>query len=210
MSRPGALFAGPDGLAAIPALLALLAERRRVEMVALEVGAGQARAVAELMRAGGLSQVRSERDLAGIERVVVGGEAGRRCRAIESDARRLARVPGGAGVWRCSRPTPSTGWAATPRRGAAVRRLYELKGRPADRPAAVMFFARERALEALPELSGGERVAVEALLPGPVTLLLPNRNRRFPLACGPGPATPWACACRCSATAGGAHGGRRR
>ncbi len=68
----------------------------------------------------------------------------------------------------------------------AVRRLYELKGRPADRPAAVMFFDRERAVRALPELSGAERRAIEALLPGPVTLLLPNRAHRFPLACAPG------------------------
>jgi L-threonylcarbamoyladenylate synthase len=67
----------------------------------------------------------------------------------------------------------------------AVRRLYELKGRRADRPAAVMFFDRERALDALPELRAAERAAVEALLPGPVTLLLPNRNRRFRPASGP-------------------------
>jgi len=67
----------------------------------------------------------------------------------------------------------------------AVRRLYELKGRPADRPAAVMFFDRQRALKALPELTAAERRAVEALLPGPVTLVLPNRARRFPLASGP-------------------------
>jgi L-threonylcarbamoyladenylate synthase len=67
----------------------------------------------------------------------------------------------------------------------AVRRLYELKGRPAARPAAVMFFDRERAVRALPELKSAERRAIEALLPGPVTLLLPNRAGRFPLACGP-------------------------
>lgn len=67
----------------------------------------------------------------------------------------------------------------------AVRRLYELKGRPADRPAAVMFFDRDRALRALPELRSAERHAIRALLPGPVTLLLPNRARRFPLACAP-------------------------
>jgi len=69
----------------------------------------------------------------------------------------------------------------------AVRRLYELKGRPADRPAAVMFFDRERALQALPELSSAERRVVEALLPGPVTLVLANRAGRFPLAGGPTP-----------------------
>jgi L-threonylcarbamoyladenylate synthase len=48
-----------------------------------------------------------------------------------------------------------------------------------------MFFALAEALEALPELRERERAAIEALVPGPVTLLLPNRARRFPLACGP-------------------------
>ncbi len=69
-----ALFAGADGLDAIRALLAQVAAPRwrAVRTVALEVGAGQAGAVAELMRSAGLSDVRAERDLAGIERVVVG------------------------------------------------------------------------------------------------------------------------------------------
>ena len=69
---PEALFAGSDGLAAIGALLAQLARRRTTEMVALEVGAGQARAVAARTRAAGFRDVRCERDLAGVERVVVG------------------------------------------------------------------------------------------------------------------------------------------
>jgi release factor glutamine methyltransferase len=69
---PDALFAGPDGLVAIRALLAQLAERERVHFLALEVGAGQAPAVLELTRAAGFEAVRSEPDLAGIERVVVG------------------------------------------------------------------------------------------------------------------------------------------
>jgi release factor glutamine methyltransferase len=69
---PGALLAGPDGLSAIRALLALLADRRRVGTLALEVGAGQAPAVAELAHGAGFRSVRAERDLAGIERVVVG------------------------------------------------------------------------------------------------------------------------------------------
>ena len=63
---------GPDGLAAIRALLALLSGRRRVALLALEVGAGQARTVAALTRDAGFRVVRAERDLAGIERVVVG------------------------------------------------------------------------------------------------------------------------------------------
>ena len=66
-----ALFAGADGLSSIRALLTQLSERRRVRVVALEVGAGQAQAVAELMSRAGFPALRRERDLAGIERVLV-------------------------------------------------------------------------------------------------------------------------------------------
>jgi release factor glutamine methyltransferase len=74
---PDALFAGLDGLAAIRALLApggerSLAAHGQVALVALEVGAGQAPEVAELTRAAGFEDVRCERDLAGIERIVIG------------------------------------------------------------------------------------------------------------------------------------------
>jgi release factor glutamine methyltransferase len=68
----GALFAGADGLGTIRALLAQLAERPRVRLAALEVGAGQAPAVGELMRGVGFPTVRAERDLGGIQRVMVG------------------------------------------------------------------------------------------------------------------------------------------
>ena len=50
-----------------------------------------------------------------------------------------------------------------------------------------MFFDLELALAALPELGPRTREAVERLLPGAVTLLLPNPARRYPLACGPEP-----------------------
>lgn len=79
------------------------------------------------------------------------------------------------------------GLACNPESEAAVRRLYEIKGRPADRPAAVMFFQLGPALAALPGLGPRTRAAFERLLPGPVTLLLPNPDRLFPLACGPVP-----------------------
>ncbi len=72
---PRALFAGSDGLDVIRRLLDEVAERGRVRMVAIEVGSGQAPAVAELMARAGFERVASERDLAGIERVVVGGLA---------------------------------------------------------------------------------------------------------------------------------------
>jgi len=69
---PEALFAGPDGLVTIRALCSQVQARDPVKIVALEVGAGQALVVGELMRAAGFTEVRAERDLAGIERVVVG------------------------------------------------------------------------------------------------------------------------------------------
>jgi L-threonylcarbamoyladenylate synthase len=50
-----------------------------------------------------------------------------------------------------------------------------------------MFFDLELALAALPELPAATRGAVERLLPGGVTLLLPNPGRRFPLACADTP-----------------------
>lgn len=81
------------------------------------------------------------------------------------------------------------GLACDPCSAAAVARLYELKGRPADKPAAVMFFRLDRALAALPELGPRLRAAAQALLPGAVTLLVPNPRERYPLACGPDPAT---------------------
>jgi L-threonylcarbamoyladenylate synthase len=71
----------------------------------------------------------------------------------------------------------------------AVERLYAIKGRRPDKPAAVMFFNLELALAALPELGPRTTAALEGLLPGAVTLLLPNPAHRFPLACGPDPDT---------------------
>jgi L-threonylcarbamoyladenylate synthase len=79
------------------------------------------------------------------------------------------------------------GLATEPDSKEGVRRLYALKGRSADQPSAVMFFRLELALDALPELPTSTRDAVERLLPGPVTVLVPNPARRFPLACGTAP-----------------------
>ena len=75
------------------------------------------------------------------------------------------------------------GLATDPRSPEGVERLYRLKGRRPDRPAAVMFFELEQALAALPELRGRTRGALLRLLPGGLTLLVPNPARRFPLAC---------------------------
>ena len=71
----------------------------------------------------------------------------------------------------------------------AAEELYRLKRRPPTRACAVMFFALEPALRALTGLRPRERLALEALLPGPVTVLLPNRELRFAPACRADPAS---------------------
>ncbi len=75
---PGALFAGPDGLDLIRRLVALVsagagsAEGSPRPWLALEIGSEQAATVGGLMRAAGFGTVESLRDLAGLDRVVVG------------------------------------------------------------------------------------------------------------------------------------------
>jgi L-threonylcarbamoyladenylate synthase len=68
-----------------------------------------------------------------------------------------------------------------------THRLYWIKGRSPDRPAAVLFFDLERALAELPDIGLKTRAALDRLMPGPVTVLLPNPSTRFPLACGAEP-----------------------
>jgi L-threonylcarbamoyladenylate synthase len=66
---------------------------------------------------------------------------------------------------------------------AAVEALYALKGRAPDKPAAVMFFD----MAWLPPMPARTAELAHRLLPGPVTLLIPNPDHHFPLACGPVP-----------------------
>jgi release factor glutamine methyltransferase len=66
-----ALYAGPDGLAVYRRLVPA-ARAAGARCVAVEVGLGQAEAVAELLRAGGFAHVTITADLAGIDRVVTG------------------------------------------------------------------------------------------------------------------------------------------
>ncbi|MGI8730774.1 MAG: peptide chain release factor N(5)-glutamine methyltransferase [Solirubrobacteraceae bacterium] len=70
---PGALFAGADGLDVIRRLVpAAAAALTSGGLLAIEVGAGQASAVAALMGQAGFEEASARRDLAGIERVLVG------------------------------------------------------------------------------------------------------------------------------------------
>lgn len=104
------------------------------------------------------------------------------------DATRLQQCMEGDGV--AVFPSDTVyGVCCDPDSESAAERLYELKGRPPARPAAVMFFTLEHALASLPELPATERKVLEALLPGPLTLLVENRSRRFQAACRTDPDT---------------------
>jgi len=77
------------------------------------------------------------------------------------------------------------GLAALPTAEAAAR-LYELKGRTTAQPTALLAAEVDALLAAVPELP---RAPLDALLPGPYTLVLPNPAGRFPWLTGgaPGP-----------------------
>jgi L-threonylcarbamoyladenylate synthase len=104
------------------------------------------------------------------------------------DVQRFVRCVAGGGVAVFPADTVY-GLACHPESEAAVRRLYELKGRTEAKPAAVMFFDRRAALGALEGLGPRTTAALERLLPGAVTLLVPNPARRFALACPGDPRT---------------------
>jgi L-threonylcarbamoyladenylate synthase len=75
------------------------------------------------------------------------------------------------------------GLGCDPSSAAAIERIHSLKGRDGGKPSAVMFFAPLAMRELLATLGPRTRDALGALLPGPVTLVVDNPQRRYPLAC---------------------------
>jgi L-threonylcarbamoyladenylate synthase len=70
----------------------------------------------------------------------------------------------------------------------ACARLYACKARTQDQPTAVVLGSVENLLEnVLPELMGRAGVLCRRVLPGPVTLVVPNPGRRFAYLCGTTP-----------------------
>ena len=67
---------------------------------------------------------------------------------------------------------------------AAVAALYELKGRGANQPTALLAASVEQLLETIPEL---DEAPLRKLLPGPFTLVLPNPERRYAWLAGANP-----------------------
>jgi len=75
------------------------------------------------------------------------------------------------------------GLACDPLDAAAIARIHRLKGRDDGKPSAVMYFSPLAIRELVGGLGPRTKAAVSALMPGPVTLVVANPHRRYPLAC---------------------------
>ncbi len=75
------------------------------------------------------------------------------------------------------------GLACDPLDATAIERVHRIKGRDDGKPSAVMYFSPLAMRELVDGLGPRTREAVGALLPGPVTLVVANPQRRYPLAC---------------------------
>jgi L-threonylcarbamoyladenylate synthase len=75
------------------------------------------------------------------------------------------------------------GLACDPLDAAAVERIHRLKGRDEGKSSAVMYLAPLAMRELVGSLGPRTRAAAGALLPGPLTLIVANPQRRYPLAC---------------------------
>jgi L-threonylcarbamoyladenylate synthase len=76
------------------------------------------------------------------------------------------------------------GLASEPHHEESTRRLYELKGRPPTQPTALVAASVDALRAALPEL---DLTGAWHLLPGPLTLVVPNPAHRFPWLTGTNP-----------------------
>ena len=79
------------------------------------------------------------------------------------------------------------GLAADPREEEPTKRLYELKGRDLTEPSALVARDLDLLVKCVPEFRGRTASLAGLLLPGPVTLILPNPARRFRWLTGTNP-----------------------
>ena len=75
------------------------------------------------------------------------------------------------------------GLACDPLNGDAIARIHEIKGRDDGKPSAVMYFSPLALRELVGSLGPRTAEALGRLLPGPVTAVVANPDRRYPLAC---------------------------
>ncbi len=177
-----ALEAGADGLEVYrrlaPAAVAALGPGG---VLLVEVGHDQAERVGEVLRAAGLAQVTSQKDLSGRERIV---------RALRPGA--AVRDPRELGPWEAAAvasalrqgavvgvPTDTVyGLAAAWDSSPGIERLFAAKGRPPESPVAALFASVTQIEALLPDLSGPARLVLRRLLPGPYTFVVATRTLR--------------------------------
>jgi L-threonylcarbamoyladenylate synthase len=75
------------------------------------------------------------------------------------------------------------GVACSPENEEAFKRLTQLKGRDEAKPLAVMFFDLSSALQTIQSVGERTSALLNRLLPGQVTVLIPNPLGLYPLAC---------------------------
>lgn len=75
------------------------------------------------------------------------------------------------------------GLACDPLDAEAIAKVHRLKGRDDGKPSAVMYFSPLAMRELVAELGPRTAGFVSVLMPGPVTLIVANPKRRYPLAC---------------------------
>ena len=75
------------------------------------------------------------------------------------------------------------GLACDPLDEKAIERIHRIKGRDDGKPSAVMYFSPLAMRELIRDLGQKVGEAAGKLLPGPVTLIVPNPRHRYPLAC---------------------------
>jgi L-threonylcarbamoyladenylate synthase len=75
------------------------------------------------------------------------------------------------------------GLACDPLDPGAIERIHRIKGRDDGKSSAVLYFSPLAMREVVGTLGPRTRRAVAALMPGPVTLVVANPERRYPLAC---------------------------
>jgi L-threonylcarbamoyladenylate synthase len=75
------------------------------------------------------------------------------------------------------------GLACDPLDAGAIAKIHRLKGRDDGKPSAVMYFSPLAIRELVSGLGPRTKAVASALLPGPVTLVVANPHRRYPLAC---------------------------
>jgi L-threonylcarbamoyladenylate synthase len=81
------------------------------------------------------------------------------------------------------------GLCANPYSEEPVRKAYRLKGRDEQQPSALLASDVDVLLECLPELRSRVGPVLRALLPGPLTLVVPNSARRYRWLTGSRPDT---------------------